>query len=148
MLALLKLIPLKDILWAIALGAAAWFIYNKGELRIEKKDAALRAAAAALNTASQSLADIQELNIGKVYEKYITLPPIASTGLVCHAAAPVQSSAAGGGPKADAAAAAVPAGSFDPSGPLLTLLRDSDEQITGLIATVLILENELQGKTK
>src|SRR5277367_3157647 len=117
MLALLKLIPLKDILWALALGAAVFFVYHKGELRIEQKDAALRAAAIALNKASENLADIKEIQIERTYTHIVSAPAIANTGLVCHAAAPVQPNPAGGSGQSNPSAPDVlPAGSFDPSG--------------------------------
>lgn len=152
MLALLKLIPLKDfgylaILLAV-LGAFAW-TYHKGELRIEAKDTALRAAAVALNKAAENLSDIKEIQIERTYTHIVTAPPIVSTGsLVCHTTAPVQPSPAAGGPVAPAASGTVPAGSFDPTGPILTLLRDSDAQVNALIDTVLNLQAELEGKTK
>jgi hypothetical protein len=152
-LALLKLIPLKDFGYlAIVLavvGAFAW-TYHKGEVRIEAKDAALRAAAVALNKASENLADIKEIQLERTYTHIVDSSAIASTGLVCHnAAAPAEPLAAGNErPAANAASGAVPTGSFDPSGPILTLLRDSDAQVNALISKVYLLEDELEGKTK
>lgn len=121
-----------------------------GAAKIEKKDAALNAASVALNKASENLADIKELNIGKVYEKYITLPAIADApGLVCHNSAPaVEPQTASDRPSVDGTQAVVPDGGFNPSGGILTLLADDDAQINGLIDTVLNLEAELQGVTK
>jgi hypothetical protein len=148
MLALLKLIPLKDILWAAALIGAVWFVYHKGELRIEEKDAALRAAAIALNKASAQLADIKEIQIERTYTHIVEAPPVASTGLVCHAAAAVKPNTPTGGPEDPAKTNVLPTGSFDPSGPILTLLRDADAQVSALIDTVFALEAELQGQTK
>lgn len=158
MIALLKLIPLKDYAWAalvlVLLGAfGAYTVHERhvGEAKIEKKDAALRAAATALNTASENLADIKELNIGKVYEKYITLPAIPDApGLVCVNTAPAteQPQTAGNRSGSSSEDAKLPDGGFNPSGELLTLLSNDDAQIAGLIDTVLNLESELQGKTK
>lgn len=143
---------------ALVLGAGTtWYIKHDiteraiGAAVVQKKDAALKAAAVALNTASAQLADIKEIAIGKVYEKYITLPAIADApGLVCHnsAPAPEQPLAAADRPSTDGTEAQLPDGSFNPSGRLLTLLADDDAQIDGLVDTVLNLEAELQGKTK
>lgn len=161
MLALLKLVPVKDWIYTaliaviLSVGTAAWIKHDNAEraigaAKIEKKDAALRAAAVALNKASENLADIKELNIGAVYEKYKLLPPVADTGLVCHESAPAaeQPKSANSGPITNGAQAELPDGGFDPSGAILTLLRDDDAQINGLIDTVLVLEAELEGKTK
>lgn len=153
-LAFLKLIPVKDWLYAAAiallLGLFTWYTIHErheGAEKIEQKDAALQAAAIALNKASESLADIKELNVGKVYEKYITLPPIVSTGsLVCKQSAPVQPSAPADRSEDHGTAAVVPSGGFDPTGPILTLLSDDDAQIAALISTVKILVDELNGK--
>src|SRR5277367_5085515 len=120
MLALLKLIPLKDFGYLaiiLAIVAAFAWTYHKGELRIENKDVALRAAAVALNTASENLADIKEIQIERTYTHIVSAPAIANTGLVCHAAAPVQPNPAGGSGQSNPSAPDVlPAGSFDPSG--------------------------------
>lgn len=150
-LAFLKKIPIKDYLWAalaVALFAGALHERHEGAEKVERKDAALRAAAIALNKASESLADIKELNVGKVYEKYIALPPVPSTGLVCVKPAPIQPQASADRPEANDKADELPARSFDPSGPILTLLRDDDAKVIALQDTVQILVDELSGKTK
>ncbi len=158
MFALLKFVPLKDWLYGamiVALLAAfgAYTVHERhiGEAKIEKKDAALRAAATALNAASERLAEIKEIDVGHTYEKIILQSPIANApGLVCVNSAPAaeQPQTANGGPGAAGTKEELRDGSFNPSGELLTLLRDDDAQITGLIDTVLILENELEGRTK
>ncbi len=151
MLALLKLLNPKE--WLLVAGLLAtsflaWHLYSAGEQRIEKKDAALKAAAIALNVASANLAEIKEIDLGHVYEKIIQLPPVPSTSLVCHAAAAVKPQAPDSGSESHAASAQLPAGGFDPSGPILTLLRDDDATIAYLQNTVLNLQAELEGKTK
>lgn len=140
-------------LGVLGLSVFGWYtVHERNVAHAEdaKKSAALVAASVALNKASEQLADIKELNIGKVYEKYITLPPIADDpGLVCVNTAPAeQPKAADNRPGADGTEAVVPVGSFNPSGAILTLLSDDDAQINGLIDTVLVLEAELEGKTK
>jgi len=155
MLALLKLIPIKDYLYAavIALLVGLFLSYtvherHVGAAKVEAKNAALQAAATALNKASESLADIQELNVGKVYEKYISLPPIASTGsLVCNKqSSPVEPKTAQDRPEDPSKDPIVPSGGFDPTGPILTLLSNDDAQIAALVDTVNILVDELNGK--
>ena len=124
-------------------------LIGEGEKKIEAKDVALRKAAAALNTAAEQLADIKEIPIGRTYEKTILVPVPAAPGLVCHNSAPAkQPEAAASGPKVDAPADVLPGGSFNPSGGLLTLLRNADAQVIGLQDTVRNLNGELAGNTQ
>jgi hypothetical protein len=150
-LVLLKLIsPREWLLVALlaASGALLLHVYHAGEAKIERKDTALRAAAAALNRAAENLADIKEAQIGQHF-RYIIKNPIADApGLVCHNSAPVQSTPSDRGPGADGQATQLSDGGFNPSGALLTLLADDDAQIEGLIDTVLNLQDELTGKTR
>lgn len=151
MLAFLKLVTPKEwcylgIIMALAIFSAR--IYRAGEHRIEQKDAALRAVAVALNHELEKSAEIKEIQIGHTYEKIIQLPAVHDAGVVCHNTAPVQPQPADGGSKTDGAGPQLPAGDFDPSGALLTLLSDDDAQIDGLIDTVQVLQAELEGKTK
>jgi hypothetical protein len=152
MLALLKFISPKEWLLLaviVAFGIYTARIYRDGEQRIEAKDAALRAAAVALNKASEQLADIKEIQIERTYTHIVDAPAVPSTGLVCRSAAPVKPDAAKGSGSADTAAPDVlPPRSFDPSGPILTLLRAADAQVNALIDRNLELEAELQGVTK
>lgn len=154
---ILSAIGIKDYLYAglaaLLLSAGIYGVHHErtiGAAKVEAKDSALRAASVALNKASEQLADIKELNIGKVYEKYISLPPVADAGLVCHgpAAATVQPQASGDRPELNGPPTPRADDVFDPSGALLTDSRDADAQINGLIDTVLNLEAELQGVTK
>lgn len=145
----LKLVPWKYLAYVAVLLGAVFFVYHRGELRIEKKDAALRAAAVALNTASEHLAEIKEISIGQTYEKIILQSAVPDApGLVCHNSAPVQSEAPDYRPEAPGKVAQLPDGGFNPSGAILTLLRNDDAQISGLIDTVLNLRVELEGQTQ
>ncbi len=151
MLAFLKLIPARE--WLMLAGLAILGLlflktYHDGELRIERKDAALRAAAVALNTAAANLAEIKEIQIGRSYEKIVQLGPVPNAGLVCHATAPVKSDIPDYRPEAPGTTAQLSDRGFDPSGAILTLLRDDDAQIDGLIDTVAVLQAELEGRTK
>lgn len=136
-----------------ALSVFGW--YTVHERNVEhaidaKKSAALVAASVALNTASAQLADIKEIEIGRVYEKHISEPAVPNVGLVCHgpAVAAVQPNASSDRPEPNGSAPPRADDVFDPSGALLTDSRDADAQIAGLIATVLNLEAELEGVTK
>lgn len=152
MLAFLKLISPKE--WLLvaalaALGAYTAYIFHDGEVRIEKKNAALRAAAVALNTAAEGLANIKEIQIETQYKYIVDSAPVADTGLVCHNAAPEQPSAAESTGSANPAAPDVlPSGNFDPSGATLTLLRAADAQVNALLDRNAELEAELEGATK
>lgn len=158
MIALLKFIPLKDWLYVgciavLLAGFASYTVHERhvGEAKIEKKDAALRAAATALNTASENLADIKEIRIETQYKYIVDSAPVANTGLVCHNTAPAAEqphAVASEGSANTATTDVLPSGSFDPSGPLLTLLRDADAQVNALLDRNAELEDELQGKTK
>jgi hypothetical protein len=153
MFALLKLISPKEWLLLaviVAFGVYTARIYRDGEQRIEAKDAALRAAAVALNKASEQLADIKEISIERTYDKIISAPPIANAGLLCsNTTAAVKSDTTKSGGSADLATPDVlPTNSFDPSGALLTLSRAADAQVNALIDRNAELEAELRGAAK
>ncbi len=151
MLALLKLIPGKDIFYGVLIAALlagfGWYTVHErhiGAAKVEAKDLALRKAATALNVAAEHLAEIKEIQIGRTYEKIILRSVPDAPGLVCHNSAPaVEPKSADAGPEDHGAATPLPDGGFNPSGGLLTLLRDSDAQVDALIDTVLNLEEEL-----
>jgi hypothetical protein len=153
MLALLKLISPKEWLLLAAivlLGLYTMKVYEDGEHRIEKKDAALHAAAVALNKASENLADIKEISIERTYTHIVSAPPIGNVGLLCHSTvAAVKPDAAKGSGSANTSAPDVlPTREFDPSGPILTLLRNADAQVNALIDRNAELEGLLEGVTK
>jgi hypothetical protein len=155
--AALSALGIKDYLYAAlaaSILATGIYVVNHeraiGAAKVEKKDAALRAAETALNTASAQLADIKEIEIGRVYEKHISEPAVPNVGLVCHgpAVAAVQPNSSSDRPELNGPPTPRADDVFDPSGALLTDSRDADAQIAGLIATVLNLEAELEGVTK
>jgi hypothetical protein len=153
MLALLKLISPKEWLLLAAivlLGLYTMKVYEDGEHRVEKKDAALRAAAVALNKASENLADLKEIEIERTYTKIISAPPIANAGLLCsNTTAAVKSDTTKSGGSADLTTPDIlPTDSFDPSGALLTLSRAADAQVNALIDRNAELEAELRGASK
>jgi hypothetical protein len=67
---------------------------------------------------------------------------------VCHNSAPVKPQTTDNRSEPAVTATQLPDGGFNPSGALLTLFRDDDAQINGLIDTVLNLQAELEGQTK
>jgi hypothetical protein len=153
MLALFKLISPKEWLLLAVIAAFGIYtarIYRDGEHRIEAKDAALRAAAVALNKASEQLADLKEIQIERTYTKIVSAPGIVYNDVVCrNTAAAVKPDAAKSGGSADTSAPDVlPAGSGYIGGPILTLLRDADAQVNALIDRNAELEGLLQGITK
>lgn len=136
---------IKSYLWialglCLLAGGSYWTIHERHVGKAE-----LTAVQTKLNAAVEKTAEIQEIPIGRTYEKIITSPAIANTGLVCHSTT-VQSQTPDYRPESPGTTAQVPAGGFDPSGPILTLLRDSDAQIDGLINTVGVLQTELAAK--
>jgi hypothetical protein len=152
-LALLKLVSPREWLWIAALalvGFLAWRIYAAGEHRIEAKDAALRAAAVALNKASEQLADLKEISIERTYTHIVDAPPVANVGLLCHStvATVKPGPAKSGGSANNGTPDVLPTREFDPSGALLSLLRAADAQVNALIDRDLELEALLQGVTK
>jgi hypothetical protein len=153
MLALLKLISPKEWLLLaviVAFGIYTARIYRDGEQRIEAKDAALRAAAVALNKASEQLADLKEIQIERTYTHIVDAPAIKYPNLVCrNTAAAVKPDAAKSGGSADNSAPDVlPTGSGDIGGSILTLLRNADAQVNALIDRNAELEGLLEGVTK
>lgn len=150
MLALLKLVPVRDWLYAaviaVLLAFFGWFTVHErdeGRAVILAADKKLADAVAEKNLLKEQAAQAASNQVSQVYEKAIAVPAVGDLGLVCHApgSAPVSQ-----GPeyrpdvthKADIGSQ----GSFDPSGPILTLLRDDDAQIDGLIDTVELLTKE------
>jgi hypothetical protein len=153
MLAFLGLIKPREWLMLgviVALGFILWRTFDAGERRVEAKNAALRSAAIALNKASENLADLKEIQIERTYTHIVSAPAVPNTGLVCRntVAAVKPDSAKGSGPANNGAPDVLPTREFDPSGALLTLLRDADAQVNALIDRDLELEAELKGATK
>ena len=125
------------------------FIYYRGEQHMEQQQAALNAAAAALNQAAGALAERKESQIVLQYQTDISAPaPVNSPGLVCHNEAKLQPHAAAYRPEITFDTETRTDGLFNPSGALRLDARESDAQIKALIATVHVLESELRGTTK
>ncbi len=129
---------------ALLTGCFAYYTIHErrvGEAEVVAADKRTALVAQAKDAAIAEAAQ-QSLNqIGEVYEKAVVVPSIPDIGLVCQPPRPGKAPpAANGGPKAPSAPALPGAGVFDPSGAILTLLRNDDDQINGLIDTVEILE--------
>jgi hypothetical protein len=156
MLALLKLIPGSDIFYGTVLalvlivGGGTWIHHDhieqaKGAAVVAAQDTKLAEATKQRDDALAANASHDLDEIGVTYHAKIALPAVADTGIVCRNASvpPVRSAttaAAGSGSIVDASAVLPSAGNFDPSGPTLTALRDADDQVIGLEATVARLE--------
>lgn len=138
---------------ALALAVFGWYTVherNVAHAQDAKKSAALIAASVALNQASAALAQLNEIDIGRIYEKHISEPAVADTpGLVCvNTPAAEQPQAAYNRPSDPSTPAPRADNVFNPSGELRTDSKLADAQINALIDTVLNLEAELAGKTK
>jgi hypothetical protein len=156
MLALLKLIPGSDIFYGtliglvLIVGGGAWVHHDhveqaKGAAVVTAQDAKLADVTKQRDDALAAAASHDLDEIGVTYHAKLAVPAVADTGIVCRSSAvpPVRSAAtapAQGGPVSDAASVLPSAGSFDPSGPTLTALRDADDQVIALQATVTRLE--------
>lgn len=148
MLALLKLIPWKDVFYGAIIVGLVGFIFHKGEARIEAADAKLAAHAAQIDAAVLKTAQTQETQSAIIYKQAVSIPAVADLGLVCHKASGGEVPAAN--PITAAPAGAEPADSgvgpaYDPSGPLLTRAREADAQISYLQRRVHELEAEMNG---
>lgn len=156
MLALLKLIPGSDIFYATVIGllliagGGAWVHHDhveqaKGAAVVVAQDAKLADVTKQRDDALAATASHDLDEIGVTYHAKLALPAVADTGIVCRSAAvpPVRSAAtaaAGSQPGTNAGPVLPSAGGFDPSGPTLTALRNADDQVIGLQATVARLE--------
>lgn len=156
MLALLKLIPGSDIFYGtliglvLLVGGGAWIHHDhteqaKGAAVVAAQDTKLATVTKQRDDALAAAASHDLDEIGVTYHAKLAVPAVADTGIVCHNAAlpPVRGATptpASGGPVSDASPVLPSAGSFDPSGPTLTVLRDADDQVIALQATVTRLE--------
>jgi hypothetical protein len=149
---LLKLIPSKDYIYcgviAALLAGFGWYTYHERAVEHAKDLAADRKQVAALIAKDKIIADNAQLDLIEVgqHEKIVlAAPPIPNAGLVCRS----PSSTAVAASPSDAVQSAgksspVPAGSFDPSGAILTLLSDSDAQVNALIEANEILTGYIE----
>jgi hypothetical protein len=152
MLALLKLIPGSDIFYAtiiglvLIVGGGAWVHHDhveqaKGAAIVTAQDTKLATVTKQRDDALALAASHDLDEIGVTYHEKLAVPAVANTGIVCrNAAVPTLRSAATAPaqsePVVDAGAVLPSTGGFDPSGPTLTALRDADDQVIGLQATV------------
>lgn len=128
---------------ALLIGSFVWYTIherNIGEAKIEAADAAHAAAIAKKDQTIADNAQLQLVEIGNHEKIALAAPAIADTGLVCvapgSAPAPVAASGDSGSKPVDV----VPSGSFDPSGAILTLLRNDDTRINDLLDSIAVLE--------
>lgn len=141
MLALLKLIPFKD--WVYCgvilslLAAFGWYTVHErheGAAIILAADKKLADAVAAKDKIIHDNAQLELIDIGKHEKIALAAAPIPNAGLVCSSPrSPTVTASSGNTVESAGQSGAVPAGSFDPSGAILTLLRDSDNQVNALI---------------
>jgi hypothetical protein len=142
--ALLALVPLKDgvygsIIVALLAGFGWYTVHerNEGAAKIVAADKRTVLVAEAKDKAIVVAAQDASNQIGVVYEKAVSIPAIADVGLVCESphSNPVPGTA-DYKPENPGAPAQPSSGVFDPSGGVLTLLRDDDAQINALIDQV------------
>lgn len=142
--------PIERYVWAAALAIIVGFgiyerehLIHEGEQKIEVAEAAHAKIVAAKDLKIQAAEQEAANAVGTVYEKAIVVPAVGDVGLVCRSAAPATNSPASAkAGSGDAGATVEPSpGVFDPSGAILTLLRDDDAQINALIDEVGILQS-------
>lgn len=146
--ALLALIPAKDYAWGalvallLAFGTYEHFhLIHEGEAIKAAADLKLRNTIAAKDKELADNAQLELIDVGNHEKLAIAAPAIPDAGLVCKSTRPSASGTAGAsdaGKPADTGAS-VQSGGFDPSGAILTLLRDSDDQVNALIEANMIL---------
>lgn len=156
MLALLKLIPLKDWVYGgiIAALLVGFGVYTHHERVIgETKEVAavtkVADKAEAKVTAANVAAQTTETTNAKTYDQTVAAPPVLDLGVVCqriHAGSD-QVSQAGSVPTSgvgEQQADSTVGPSFDPSGAALTRGLDADAQITYLQGRVHELEKQME----
>jgi hypothetical protein len=150
MLALLKLIPWKDVAYvAVILGLVGW-IFHKGEAHVEAADT--KVAIAAQNDVKRIdiAAQTTESQNAIIFEKAVAIPAVGDIGDECVRVAPSGGvvSAANTGKGAAASDSTVNTGggsAFDPSGAVLTRAAQADAQITYLQGRIRELESQMNG---
>jgi hypothetical protein len=139
---LLKLIPGKDYIYcgiiAALLAGFSWYTIHErdeGAAKVIAADKKLSDTIAAKDKEIADNAQLELIDVGTHEKLALAAPPIANAGLVCKSSNPASTAAASSGDTGKSAdqSDSVPAGSFDPSGAILTLLSDSDAQVNALI---------------
>lgn len=150
MLALLKLIPWKDVAYlAVILGLVGW-LYHKGEAHVEAQDKKVAIAAQTQVNRVATAAQTTESQSAIIYKQAVVIPAVGDIGVEC-VRQPASSSQVPATAARATTAASQPAAvsgegrSFDPSGALLTRAREADAQITYLQARIRELEAEMNG---
>lgn len=150
MLALLKLIPWKDVAYlAVILGLVGW-IYHKGEAHVEAQDKQVATAAQTQVAKIDATAQTTESQNAIIYEKAVIIPAVGDIGVECvrQSASSGSLPAAGAGKGTAASQPSANGGSgreYDPSGALLTRAHQADAQITYLQGRVRELESQMNG---
>ena len=148
MLALLKLIPFKDYLWAALLLVVGCFAlhYRSMEHQIQQTAVVAKAAQADVKKVDAQ-AQTTETQNAIIYEKAVAIPAIADIGLSCvrHTsggqvppAVAVQGASSG-----DHAADSEQGPPYDPSGSVLTRGAQADAEIAYLQARIAELEKQM-----
>jgi hypothetical protein len=142
--------PIERYVWGAALVILISFgvyerehLIHEGEQKIEVAEAAHEKVVAQKDSQIQAAEQKAADQAGIIYEKAVAIAPVGDVGLVCHSTTPAPNRPASTevGPS-NAGSPVEPAeGVFDPSGPILTLLRDDDAQINALIDEVGILQS-------
>lgn len=139
--ALLALIPSKDWFYgAVIVALAAFGVYERfhlideGEAKIIAADKKLSDMIAAKDKIISDNAQLELIDVGQHEKIALAAPAISNAGLVCESPrSPAVATNSGNTGQSPSQSEPVSDGSFDPSGALLTLLRDSDTQVNALI---------------
>jgi hypothetical protein len=135
------MIPIKDLIYggaiAIILGAFGWYTVHErheGEAVIVAADTKLAATVAAKDKIIHDNAQLELVDVGNHEKIAIAAAPVPNAGLVCKSPGSTSvASSPGHSGQPVSQGEPVQSGSFDPSGAILTLLRDSDAQVNALI---------------
>jgi hypothetical protein len=139
---LLKLIPGKDYIYcgiiAALLAGFGWYTIHErdeGAAKVIAADKKLSDTIAAKDKEIADNAQLELIDVGNHEKIALAADPIPNAGLVCKSSdsAGTVAAAPGDAGKPADQSGSLPAGSFDPSGAILTLLRDSDAQVNALI---------------
>jgi len=148
MLALLKLIPIKDYLWAALLLVVGCFAlhYRSMEKEIHQFAAVGKAAVVQVKK-DDAQAQTTETQNAIIYEKAVAIPAIADIGISCvrHASGsqvPAANPVAGAVPR-DHASDGEQGPPYDPSGAILTRGAQADAEIIYLQARIAELEKQM-----
>jgi hypothetical protein len=134
------------IIVALIAGGFAAVIHERhvGAAAIAAADAKHAQVVAAKDKVIADNAQLELIDVGQHEKISLAAPPVPNSGLVCKSPSVGTAPGSAEGISQSGKVDQLSAGSFDPSGAILTLLRDDDTRINDLVDTVEILNGYIE----